>query len=78
VIQPYKQGGYTLTSSVYCQGDRSPSEIVVYEALTMGELQNVLEAVSSGWRPGWEYASHAQQPPLWDEGPSGETVRDRR
>ena len=78
VVEPCKQGGYCLTSSVYCQGDRSPSEVVEYDALTMGELQNVLEAVSSAWRPGWEYASYVQQPPLWDEGPSGETVRDYR
>lgn len=65
-VGPSKPTGYDLTASLYCVGDRSPTEIQTYERLSRSELEQLVDALLDRWRPGWEYSPMGAQPPLWE------------
>jgi hypothetical protein len=64
VVEPAKKLGYDVTTYLYAQGDRAPSQSEEYRALSLHEVHTLMEAWVSAHRPGWEYSPDLEQPPL--------------
>lgn len=53
VVDAAEQVGYNVTASLYCQGDRKPSDTQQYGPLDHVEMSELVEALTYRYRPGW-------------------------
>lgn len=67
-VTPAQPAGYQVTACLYCQGDRSPSQLQEYGPMTHAEMETLVDALLDRWRPGWEETEFFRQPPLWELG----------